>query len=86
MLSGEHPPLPYPDKSIDLIYACSVFSHFDAERQTRWLAELQRITRPGGYLLLTFRHEHSVEQIADQALQERVQTLGFCCCAKPVNG
>ena len=69
-LSDGLPPLPFTDKSMDLIYACSVFSHLDAEHQFRWLAELQRILKPDGYLLLTFRHD--VEQVADPAARERV--------------
>ena len=71
---GETPPLHFQDKSIDLIYACSVFTHFDADNQFRWLAELQRIMKPGGYLLLTFRYRHNIELIADQAVRDRIWT------------
>ena len=71
---AETPPLHFQDKSIDLIYACSVFTHFDAANQFRWLAELQRIMKPGGYLLLTFRYRHNIELIADQAVRDRILT------------
>ena len=71
---GETPPLHFQDKSIDLTYACSVFTHFDADNQFRWLAELQRIMKPGGYLLVTFRYRHNVELIADQAVRDRIWT------------
>jgi SAM-dependent methyltransferase len=71
---GETPPLHFQDKSIDLIFACSVFTHFDADNQFRWLAELQRIMKPGGYLLLTFRYRHNIELIADQAVRDRIWT------------
>jgi SAM-dependent methyltransferase len=47
------PPLPYADGQFDLIWAISVFTHLDEERQFTWLAELRRILRPGGILLAT---------------------------------
>jgi ubiquinone/menaquinone biosynthesis C-methylase UbiE len=70
-VNGEHPPLPFADKSFDLISACAVFTHMDADRQFRWLAELQRVLKPGGYLLATFRHKQ-VYQIEDQTIRERI--------------
>jgi SAM-dependent methyltransferase len=51
---GPHvPPTPYPDGAFDLVLNHSVFSHLDEHYQDLWLQELQRITRPGGRLLLT---------------------------------
>jgi SAM-dependent methyltransferase len=47
------PPLPYRDHHFDLIINCSVFTHLDERLQDLWLAELQRVTRPGALLLLT---------------------------------
>ena len=71
-LTAEHPPLPYQDKSIDLVCAVSVFSHFDADQQFRWLAELQRIVKPGGYLAITFRHREGLDTVADPAARDRL--------------
>ena len=71
-LNADQPPLSYPDKSIDLVCAVSVFSHFDAEQQFRWLGELQRVVKPGGYLLITFRHREGLDEIADPALRDRL--------------
>lgn len=71
-INADQPPLSYPDKSIDLVFAVSVFSHFDADQQFRWLAELQRIVKPAGYLLITFRHREGLEQVADPALRDRL--------------
>lgn len=47
------PPLPYPDERFGLIYAMSVFTHLTEPRADAWLAELVRVLRPGGHLLLT---------------------------------
>ena len=47
------PPFDFPDGSFDLVYAISVFTHLDEQDQFDWLRELQRVTRPGGVLLLS---------------------------------
>jgi SAM-dependent methyltransferase len=47
------PPLAYGDDAFDLVYALSVFTHLDERRQAAWIAELRRVVRPGGHLLLT---------------------------------
>ena len=56
------PPLDYPDGFFDLVYNHSVFTHLDEEYQDKWLAELQRVTRPGGTILLTVHGEVAVRQ------------------------
>jgi SAM-dependent methyltransferase len=45
------PPLPFADRSFDVIYAISVFTHLDETAQLRWLGELRRILREGGMLV-----------------------------------
>lgn len=52
------PPLPYADASFNLIYAISVFTHLNEEFQRAWAAELARILKPGGVLLLSVYGEH----------------------------
>lgn len=47
------PPTPYVGGGFDLIYALSVFSHLDEQRQRDWLAEFRRLLRPGGLLVLS---------------------------------
>ena len=47
------PPTSYPDDFFDCIIAISVFTHLDEKMQFVWLAELQRITKPGGALMLS---------------------------------
>lgn len=47
------PPLPYADDSFDLIYAFSVFTHLSVELAHSWLAELRRVSKPGGLIWFT---------------------------------
>ena len=48
---GPMPPAPFAAASFDVVCAVSVFTHFDEAAQDAWLAELQRLLRPGGLLV-----------------------------------
>lgn len=54
------PPTQLAADSIDLVYAYSVMTHLTEAAQFQWLAELRRITRPGGLLLLTIMSDVAV--------------------------
>ena len=56
--NGLAPPLPHADRAFDLVYALSVFTHLIEELGLAWAAELDRVLRPGGFLLLTTHGEH----------------------------
>ncbi len=47
------PPLDFPDEHFDLVFNHSVFTHLDERYQDAWLIELERITKPGGMLVLS---------------------------------
>ena len=47
------PPTNYEDKSFDLIYALSVFTHIESTYQVYWIKEIARIIKPGGVFLFT---------------------------------
>jgi SAM-dependent methyltransferase len=51
--NGLEPRLPYDDAAFGLVYAVSIFTHLDAGQQLPWMAELARVVRPGGVLLVT---------------------------------
>jgi len=44
--------LPFPDNSVDLIYACHVFEYFDRDEAKDVLREWKRVLRKGGILRL----------------------------------
>jgi SAM-dependent methyltransferase len=52
--NATQPPLAHiADGSIDLVYALSVFSHLNLASSRAWLAELARVCRPQGRILVT---------------------------------
>jgi SAM-dependent methyltransferase len=70
------PPLPFPDRHFDLIYAISVFTHLDEQYQDKWLAELGRVLKDDGVALLSVR---SAQDLASRppALQSQVERDGI---------
>ncbi len=48
------PPTDLPSQHFDLVYGISVMTHLTRGVQEEWLAELKRITKPGGLVVLTF--------------------------------
>jgi SAM-dependent methyltransferase len=47
------PPLPYEDDHFDFVYAFSVFTHLSVDLARQWLAELERVVKPGGLVWFT---------------------------------
>lgn len=45
---------PYPDKSFDFVFLTSVFTHMLPRDLVHYLAEIARVTRPGGRCFITF--------------------------------
>lgn len=57
--NDQFPPLPFPDAHFDLVLSSSVFTHIDEPSQELWLAELRRVTKPGGFILLSVHGERA---------------------------
>jgi SAM-dependent methyltransferase len=55
-------PTRFADRTFDLVYAFSVFSHLSEDMHHRWLAEIRRILKPGGLFLATTRRRDFIEQ------------------------
>jgi SAM-dependent methyltransferase len=68
------PPLPYPGESFDFVYSVSVFTHLPEDLQFAWLAELQRLCKLNGHLVLT---THGENYFADEAMRLRLRELGL---------
>jgi SAM-dependent methyltransferase len=70
------PPLRYPDGAFDLVFSHSVFTHVDEPRQDAWLTELQRVTSPGGFLVLSTHGEVALGNDVWQ-IRERLEHEGI---------
>jgi cyclopropane fatty-acyl-phospholipid synthase-like methyltransferase len=73
------PPTALPAGAFDLIYAVSVFTHLPEERQRAWIAELHRMLRSGGLLIVTTLGPELVwsRPDLDAAQRERLASHGF---------
>ena len=60
--NGHMPPMDYADSFFDFVYSISIFSHLPEDMQNAWLAELHRVTKPGGFLVLTTHGETLVPE------------------------
>jgi SAM-dependent methyltransferase len=65
-VNGAEPPLPFEDDAYDLVYAISVFTHLPEAPQRRWLIELRRVLRPGGWLLFTVHGDRFLPLITEE--------------------
>jgi SAM-dependent methyltransferase len=75
--SPERPPLDYENDSLDLVFAISVWSHFGENAALSWLAEMRRVLRRSGRLILTTHGPHSIAHAAAQGLRQAVQLEGI---------
>jgi SAM-dependent methyltransferase len=73
--SPERPPLPYDDDSFDAVYAISIWSHFSESAALAWIAELRRVIRPAGRLLLTAQGSPTVARHAEAGLRPAWQIV-----------
>ena len=63
-VSDNEPPLALDDGSLDLVYAISIWSHFEPALGLRWFEEMRRVLRPGGHLVWT---THGLTSVAHYA-------------------
>ncbi len=54
----------WPDRTFDLIYALSVFTHLTEPVGFAWIDELTRALKPGGHLLITTHGDYYRETLA----------------------
>ena len=75
-LAPHAPPLPFENGFFDFVFGISVFTHLPEDMQFGWLTEMQRITRPGGYLIMTTSGEGNYSKLPDD-LRRKVEEKGF---------
>ncbi|PSB11322.1 hypothetical protein C7B62_05875 [Pleurocapsa sp. CCALA 161] len=81
------PPLAFAeDNSFDLMLASSVFTHIPLNTQELWLAEMQRILRPGGIFICSVLGKfHASTLLGNQQLQELETEGSFTLTSKDSN-
>ena len=62
VVQGSLTAVPLPDRSFDLVYSMKVLAHVPPIREA--VAELARLVRPGGHLLLEFYNPYSFRCLA----------------------
>jgi SAM-dependent methyltransferase len=93
-VNGLEPPLPYPDDSLDLVYAVSVLTHLTDTLGRAWIDEWRRMIRSGGVLLFTTigdtrRHHLNARQLAvydggePVVTKERLEGMNACVAHHP---
>lgn len=68
------PPLPYRDGQFGLAYALSVFTHLTVDLQDAWMAELRRVVRAGGYVVVSLHGDAYAHRLT--AAERRVYLGG----------
>jgi SAM-dependent methyltransferase len=70
------PPTDLKTGEFEFGYAVSVFTHLDEQMQFAWLAELQRVVGPGGYLILTV-HGKNHHEMVPEGIRSQIIARGF---------
>jgi ubiquinone/menaquinone biosynthesis C-methylase UbiE len=62
---GDARALPYPDDRFDAaVFACNGIGHLPLADQQAAAREMQRVTRPGGHVVISFRNPYSLTTLA----------------------
>jgi SAM-dependent methyltransferase len=77
VVNGQSPPLPFDDEFFDFVFSISVFTHLPEDMQFEWLAELRRVTKPDGCLLLTTHGASVLKKHADAETMGQFEEKGF---------
>jgi SAM-dependent methyltransferase len=72
-VSPQDPPLAFADGDFDLVVAISIWSHYGEAAAVRWLDEMHRIVRPGGYFIFSTHGLQSVAYYAQTGDRARAQ-------------
>ena len=71
------PPLTFAeDNSFDFVLASSVFTHIPLDTQELWLAEMQRILRPGGIFICSVLGQNHASLLLGAEQMQELKTQG----------
>jgi len=78
------PPLSFAeDNTFDLAFAASVFTHIPLETQQKWIHEMYRILRPGGFLVCdVLGHYHQGRMLDAEDMKKLERDGNFTLTAK----
>ncbi len=85
VVSPLSPPLELPSASLDGAYAVSVWTHFAARPAAAWLAEMARVIRPGGALVITTHSWDALVAFEQRGMIDRF-TVGAAAEALMIQG
>ena len=68
----------FDDDFFDFIYSISVFTHLPEDMEFAWLNELRRVTKRGGYVLVT-THGEELFRSAPEQPRKQLHEAGFYC-------
>lgn len=71
--SGNEPPLRLGDGMLDVVYAISIWSHFEPALGLRWFEEMYRVLAPGGHLVMTTHGPTAIAYFAERAMRPAPQ-------------
>ena len=77
--SPQQPPLPLDTRSLRLVYAISIWSHFGERAARRWFDEMHRLLAPGGRLVFT---THGLHSIGDFVRRDRLRASDGTRCVR----
>jgi SAM-dependent methyltransferase len=76
--TGFSPPLPYDSGQFDYVYANSVFTHIQTTDLGAWIAELARITRPGGCVIVSvYSTNRYLGHISEREFDREIRDQGY---------
>lgn len=75
-LNAAWPAMLHEQETFDVVYAISVFTHLPEDMEQAWLADISRVSRKGGYALLTVHGNAFFHHLTPRAVQQ-VQQDGF---------
>jgi ubiquinone/menaquinone biosynthesis C-methylase UbiE len=81
---GDARALPYPDDHFDAtVFGCNGIGHLHLADQEAAVREMQRVTRPGGHVIISFRNPYSLTKLAGGLARNTARSLSQAARRKP---